>query len=60
MKAAGAKDDGVATIANNVLMEIRRIPRERRFGTAPHQRAMFGIFGRNTASSPIAGRKAQT
>ena len=28
--------------------------------SAALQRANFGIFGRNTASSPIAGRKAQT
>lgn len=47
---------GTATIANNVLMEIRRLRRPR----LPRQRAAFGIFGRNTASNPIAGNNAQT
>ena len=49
------KNGGTATIANNVLTTIPRPLREWRA-----QRAAFGILGRNTASSPIAGRNAQT
>ncbi len=37
-------------MANNVLMEYAE----------PAQCAVFGIFGRNTASKPSAGRNAQT
>jgi hypothetical protein len=45
-----------ATIANNVLMAVRK-----NFGAGrPYQCRVLGIFGRNTASRPIAGRKAQT
>jgi hypothetical protein len=39
---------GIFTIAKNVLK------------AAPRQRRVFGSVGRNTASSPIAGRNAQT
>jgi hypothetical protein len=38
----------IFTIAKNVLK------------AAPRQRGVFGSVGRNTASSPIAGRNAQT
>ena len=38
----------IFTITKNVLK------------TAPRQRGVFGSVGRNTASSPIAGRNAQT
>ena len=49
------KNGGTATIANNVLMESAECR-----ARIARQRAVFGSFGRNTASSPIAGRKAQT
>ena len=38
----------IFTITKNVLK------------AAPRQRGVFGSVGRNTASSPIAGRNAQT
>ena len=47
---------GTATIANNVLMKSQPVPAP----AAKAQCAAFGIFGRNTASNPIAGRNAQT
>ena len=46
----------IAASANNVLMKRAG---DRR-GRPPTQCAVFGIFGRNTASNPIAGRNAQT
>ena len=56
MKTARTKAGGGAIIANNVLMKFWRRP-----GAAdPLQRAILGSFGRNTASSPIAGRNAHT
>ena len=45
----------IATIVNNVLIKTERL-----CGAGLRQRAVFGSFGRNTASSPIAGRNAQT
>ena len=56
LSAAAREIGGIFTIANNVLMKIRRRPTR----SAIRQRPAFGIFGRNTASSPIAGRNAQT
>ena len=61
----------IFTIANNVLIKIRasmirlrriRLAADLSFGMIffENQRRVFGIFGRNTASSPIAGRNAQT
>jgi hypothetical protein len=55
-ESANAKYGELATIANNVLMNGRRITR----ALTLRQRAALGNFGRNTASNPIAGRNAQT
>ena len=55
-KMAAPKIRGTATIANNSLTgepAAFAVPGAR-------QRAVLGSFGRNTASSPIAGRNAQT
>jgi hypothetical protein len=46
----------IATITNNVLIKIRKDSA----AAGPRQRAVLGILGRNTASSPIAGSSAQT
>jgi hypothetical protein len=74
MKIGAAKNDGIAIIANNVFIKAGN-SLQRFFAspgslrgegvvsvrTAPaRQRAALGIFGSNTASSPIAGRNAQT
>jgi len=60
------KDGEIATITNNVLMKFgARKPLEHAVFDAKTsmpslQCEVLGIFGRNNASSPIAGRNAQT
>jgi hypothetical protein len=56
LEIGNTKNGEIAIIANNVLMKIRA----RVGGARARQCAVFGIVGRNTASSPIAGRNAQT
>ena len=49
-------ENGEIAIAPNDVLTKNGMEPARRAG----QRASFGIFGRNTASSPSAGRNAQT
>ena len=56
MEIDGGENGGIATIANNVLTGNRKDLAR----LICRQRAILGIFGRNTASSPIAGSSAQT
>jgi hypothetical protein len=55
MESGARKNGKLTTIANNVLIKnpTNCAPR-------PRQRKFLGIFGRNTASRPIAGSNAQT
>ena len=50
------KDGEIATITNNLLRKAEHVNKAK----GARQCATFGIFGRNTASSPIDGRNAQT
>ena len=54
-KPASTNMARIATTANNLLTKPEGLR-----AAASRQRAARGIFGRNTASNPIAGRNAHT
>ena len=54
LRAKACRHRARPIIANNVLIKFRKDD------AADRQRAARGIFGRNTASSPITGSNAQT